>query len=92
MEDRLVRLAELSIHGANLDLPTTLGTLAEPLINRAERRHFVRVIVDGAGAVRSAGIQGSHILSSLARANGLVDVPPHSTLSAGASVKVLRWS
>ena len=49
------------------------------------------IIFDAAGHVRSAGLQGSHVLSSLARANGLVDVPPHSTLPAGAVVQVLRW-
>jgi molybdopterin biosynthesis enzyme len=27
----------------------------------------------------------------MAAANGLVDVPPHSTLEAGTTVSVLRW-
>jgi molybdopterin biosynthesis enzyme len=51
----------------------------------------VRVVVDAQGAVRSAGMQASHALSSLAQANGLVDVPAGSTLQAGRTVNVLRW-
>ena len=51
----------------------------------------MRVKVDAAGKVHSAGLQASHVLSSLAAANGLVDVPAHATLAAGAAVSVLRW-
>jgi len=51
----------------------------------------MRVSLDQTGKVWSAGVQASHILSSLARANGLVDVPPQTTLKAGAAVQVLRW-
>jgi len=88
----LVRPAVLRWQGANiLDLPTSPGTLAEALVNNGDRRHFMRVTVDGDGTVRSAGFQGSHVLSSLAKANGLVDVPPQSTLAAGTAVAVLRW-
>jgi molybdopterin biosynthesis enzyme len=68
------------------------GWLAEPMHNRGARRHFMRVTVDSAGNVRSAGVQASHILSSLARANGLVDVPPETLLPMGTSVAVLRWN
>jgi molybdopterin molybdotransferase len=88
----LVRPALLKWQGAaNLDLPAWPATLAEPLSNRADRRHFMRVIVDASGEVHSAGLQASHMLSSLAKANGLVDVPPQTTLPAGATVRVLRW-
>jgi molybdopterin biosynthesis enzyme len=65
--------------------------LAEPLVNHGERRHFMRVRVDSAGKVRSAGGQASNILSSVAAANGLVDVPGDTTLAAEAAVPVLRW-
>ena len=74
-----------------MDLPVTPGRLTEPLVNRAERRHFVRVKLDAAGEVHSTGLQASHILSSLAQANGLVDVPPQTSLASGAMVRVLRW-
>ncbi|NDB74467.1 MAG: molybdopterin molybdenumtransferase MoeA, partial [Verrucomicrobia bacterium] len=70
--------------------PFVFGTLAEPLVNRGDRRHFVRVRVDAAGNVHSAGTQASHMLHSLAAANGLVDVPPETTLAAGTNVRVLR--
>ena len=51
----------------------------------------MRIKMDEAANVRSAGLQGSHMLSSLATANGLVDVPPRTTLTAGTAVPVMRW-
>lgn len=88
----LVRPALLRWQGAaDISLPAAPGFLAEPLANTGSRRHFMRVAVDPAGQVRSAGLQASHILSSFASANGLVDVPPKTTLAAGTAVQVLRW-
>jgi molybdopterin molybdotransferase len=72
-------------------LPRQTGILSESLPNPGARRHFMRVRVDEAGAVRSAGAQDSHMLGSLAFANGLVDVPPATTLPGGSVVQVLRW-
>jgi len=57
----------------------------------ADRRHFMRVFQDQGGRVRSVGTQASHLLSSVANANGLVDVPPRTTFASGANVSVLRW-
>jgi molybdopterin molybdotransferase len=89
----LVRPALLRMQGAGeLRPPVSLGTLAEPLSNQGERRHFLRVVLDANGQVRSAGSQASHILSSMARANGLVDMLPGTTWPAGTLVKVLRWN
>ena len=89
----LVRPALLRWQGAGeVALPSHPGTLAEALVNRGDRRHFVRVRVDAEGRVHSAGTQASHMLHSLAAANGLVDVPPATTLAAGAAVSVLRCS
>lgn len=68
------------------------GQLAEELNNPDGRRHFIRVCCDPQGAVRSSGPQGSHLLNSLAAANGLVDVPPRTRWPAGTVVQVLRWS
>lgn len=76
---------------ARVGLPVALGTLSVPLSNPGDRRHFMRVILDDEGRVRSAGVQASHILGPLAQANGLVDVPPATVLPAGAQVRVLRW-
>ncbi len=88
----LVRPALLRWQGASdIGLNAHPGVLTEPLANHGERRHFIRVRVDGVGMVRSAGVQASHILSSLAAANGLVDVPAKKSFAAGTSVQVLRW-
>jgi molybdopterin molybdotransferase len=88
----LVRPALLRWQGAtDVSLPAHPGVLAEPLTNPGGRRHFMRVKVDAAGRVYSTGLQASHVLSSLAMANGLVDVPADSTLAAGSTVRVLRW-
>ncbi len=67
------------------------ATLAESLSNPGERRHFMRVRIDADGKVHSAGGQASHMLSSLATANALVDVPPLTTFVAGDTVQALRW-
>jgi len=75
----------------NVTLPASLGILAEPFSNPDQRRHFVRINVDNSGQVHSAGTQASHILSSLAVANGLIDVHPKTTLASGTIVRVLRW-
>jgi molybdopterin molybdotransferase len=88
----LVRPALIRWQGASkVGLPRHPGVLAEPFANPGERRHFLRVKVDAAGNVYSAGVQASHILSSMAAANGLVDVAPNTTLPVGTSVPVLRW-
>jgi molybdopterin molybdotransferase len=88
----LVRPALLRWQGAaEATLPTSHGILSERIANDGERRHFVRVQIDDAGRVRSAGVQASHVLSSMASANGLVDVPPRTSWEKGAAVKVMRW-
>jgi molybdopterin molybdotransferase len=88
----LVRPAILRFQGArDLALPSFDAPLAGPLVNAGPRRHFMRVALRPDGAVVSAGLQGSHALSSAAAADGLVDVPPDTTLGAGTKVRVLRW-
>jgi len=88
----LVRPALLRWQGAlDISLPVHSGILAEPLANAGARRHFMGVKVDAEGKVFSAGIQASHRLRSLAEANGLVDVPPETTLMPGTAVRVLSW-
>ena len=87
----LVRPALLRMQGAiHVDLPSHSGVLLEQLSNRGDRRHFMRVCAESNGKVRLSGTQASHMLSSLAAANGLVDVPPGKTLEVGASVQVWR--
>jgi molybdopterin molybdotransferase len=88
----LARPALLRLQGAREVSPRRIpATLCEPLANHIERRHFMRVTLDDRGGARSAGRQSSHILSALARADGLVDVPPKTTLPAGSFVSVLPW-
>lgn len=88
----LVRPALLKLQGStDLYLRKQTGLLTGDLVNRGDRRHFVRVTVHEDGTVHSAGLQGSHALSSLSLANGLVDVPPKSTLKSGEKVSVLKW-
>jgi molybdopterin molybdotransferase len=87
----LVRPALRRWQGATNVLPGVAhGVLAEALTNHGDRRHFMRVRMDENGEVRSAGGQASHLLSSLALANGLAEVPPNTTLAAGAPVRVIR--
>jgi len=88
----LVRPALLRWQGAtDVSLPAHPGLLSDALANDGSRRHFVRVSVNASGLVHSAGMQASHALSSLAAANGLVDVPPRTHLPPGTAVQVLRW-
>lgn len=88
----LVRPALLSMQGAaETQLAKHPAQLAEALENRGDRRHFIRVRVNDSGQVRLAGTQASHVLSSLAEANALVEVPPATILKAGSAVHVLRW-
>ena len=89
----LVRPAILKLQGAaDLELPSHPGILGDPLANHGDRRHFMRVHADAAGNVYAAGLQASHAVGPFGKANGLVDVPPETSLAEGAPVKVLRFS
>lgn len=87
----LARPALLRWQGAEeVFLPQQRGVLAEAFGNAGERRHFMRVRMDAAGKVYSAGKQASHVMSSLAGANGLLDLPAGANLPAGTEVSVRR--
>jgi molybdopterin molybdotransferase len=64
---------------ADLEPSTIEATLIERIDNRGQRRHFVRARVarspGGEWQVATAGQQGAGVLSSLARANGLLVIP-----------------
>ena len=88
----MVRPALLRWQGAvDLSMPMRPGVLTAPLANPGGRRHFMRVRIHASGKVDSAGTQGSHVLSSLAASNGLLDLPPGAALAAGAPVEVMCW-
>ena len=89
----LVRPALMQLQGAaDLNLPGHPGILADPLVNRGDRRHFMRVRVGAQGTVHATGLQASHAVGSLGQANGLVDVPAETNLAEGETVEVLRFA
>jgi molybdenum cofactor synthesis domain-containing protein len=76
-----------------LHRPRWRGVTDEPLDRRADGKvHFVRVVarmVDGVLRVRTAGGQGSHQLSAMARANALAVLPDGPGVAAGDPVAVV---
>ncbi len=82
----------------NLEQPIIQATLVERIDNRGQRRHFVRARVsrasDGEWQVEPAGQQGAGVLSSLARANGLLVVPEELEVAEPGMrlpVRMLHW-
>lgn len=68
--------------------------LGAALRGSAGKRTYVRVRLDGGEAAAApSGTQGSHVLSSLLTADGLVEVPPdRAALEAGETVTMRLWS
>ncbi len=95
--EQFARPAILTMLGrTDLAKPTIQATLDQPLTNSG-RRGFIRVVVerkeDGYHA-HTTGEQGSGVLTSMAKANGLAIVPEGVRfLEAGASLRVqmLDW-
>jgi molybdopterin molybdotransferase len=74
--------------------PTVPAVAGEPFRRRLDGRvSYVRVVAEreagGALVVRSAGGQGSHHLTAMARADGLAVLPDGDGLEAGDPVEVL---
>jgi molybdopterin molybdotransferase len=83
----------------DLDVPTVPATLLDRVENPGGRRSFVRVRVERAGAegftARVAGSQGSGVLTSLVRANGLLIIPEEIEVAEPGmsfSVQMLDWN
>ncbi|MFU8796460.1 MAG: gephyrin-like molybdotransferase Glp [Dehalococcoidia bacterium] len=96
--EQFARPAILKMMGyTNLAKPTVRATIDSDVPNRDGRRVFVRVIVskrDGKYHASLTGPQGSGILTSMARANGLAIIPESKKLvRAGDTVDVqmLDW-
>jgi molybdopterin molybdotransferase len=95
--EQFARPAILKMLGhADLAKPTVRAVIDEPLTNSG-RRGFVRVVVtrqpDGYHA-RTTGEQGSGVLTSMAKANGLVIVPEdvyHIEAASQVTVQMLDW-
>jgi molybdopterin molybdotransferase len=89
----LVRPALLKLRGlTEIELPTVHAETAEDFVNRGDRPHFMRARLERRGekyVAKPLPRQGSHIISSLANANCLVEVPEGSTIARGTSVVVV---
>jgi molybdopterin molybdotransferase len=78
---------------AQFEVPTVEATLDDPIINEDGRRVYARAVLrkkpDGTYAARLAGSQGSNILTTLAKSNGLAICPENvKELPAGSKVTV----
>ncbi len=77
--EQLVRLAVMKMGGyRHLDRPVVEAEFQETFSKHPDRRHFLRGILErknGTLVVRTTGSQGSGILTSMVKANGLIDIP-----------------
>jgi molybdopterin molybdotransferase len=88
-----IRPSLLKMQGhVNVMRPVVRATLTEPVNNRGERPHFVRVmatsVAEGFSAI-TTGNQSSARLSSLTGGNALLRLEPGENLPAGATVDLL---
>lgn len=90
--EMFVRPALLKMMGhTGIFRPVVKAVLAEPVKNRAERPHLIRVLVEaGSDGYRATptGNQSSARLSSLTTGNGLVKLAPGAALASGEAVDV----
>jgi molybdopterin molybdotransferase len=88
----LARPALLQMQGAtDVQANTRPCRLNESIANRSDRPHFFRVQLDESDGVSSAGLQGSHALQSLSKADGWLCVDPGQSLAEGDAVLVMIW-
>jgi len=77
--EQLVRPAMMKMGGhRSYGRPVVQAVFQETFSKRTDRRHFLRGILsrqNGVLTVRTTGAQGSGILTSMVKANGLIDVP-----------------
>jgi molybdopterin molybdotransferase len=77
--EQLVRPAMLKLSGArSYGRPLLEAVFQEKFSKRTDRRHFLRGVLwreDGVFKVRTTGDQGSGILTSMVKANCLIDIP-----------------
>jgi molybdopterin molybdotransferase len=87
----LARPALLKRRGlTELELPVFEAEAAEDFVNRSERTTFLRARRERFGGkwlVRALPRQGSHVITSLAAADCLVEVPEAGAIARGATVK-----
>jgi molybdopterin molybdotransferase len=92
----LVRPALLKMRGlAEIELPSVSAEAAEDFVNNGDRLHYMRADLrrdGGRWIVKPMPQQGSHVISSMANANCLVEMPEATTVPRGQKVKVIRFS
>jgi molybdopterin molybdotransferase len=91
--EQLVRPAILKMGGRrHYGRPVVEAVFQEQFTKRPDRRHFLRGVLtreDGVFKVRTTGDQGSGILTSMVKANCLIDVPAEvERVEPGDSVRV----
>jgi molybdopterin molybdotransferase len=91
--EQLVRPAMLKMSGhRSYGRPAIQALFQEEFSKRPDRRHFLRGVLtweDGVFKVRTTGDQGSGILTSMVKANCLIDVPTEAErLNPGDRVSV----
>lgn len=91
--EQLVRPALLKMSGCrSYGRPVVQAVFQERFFKRTDRRHFLRGILtmeEGVFKVRTTGDQGSGILTSMVKANCLIDVPVEvEKLNPGDEVSV----
>jgi molybdopterin molybdotransferase len=76
---------------SSLDLPRGRARVAEALINRGERPHYLRGVCSD-GLFKAVGRQESHALFALSQANALCRLEPHEVIAADSLVDVIPLS
>ncbi len=78
---------------SDLEKPSVEAMLVDAIAHKDDRRHYVRVLLeekDGERYAHLAGNQGSGVLSSMVRANGLAVIPEElASVPAGQRVQVM---
>ena len=96
--EQFARPAILKMQGITKLIKPTVQAILEEDVRNSGRRGYVRVVLsrcDDGWSVRTTGGQGSGVLTSMVRANGLAIIPEDVTLvRAGERVRVqvLDWS
>ena len=91
--EQLVRLAIMKMGGhRHLERQTVEAVFKEKFSKHPDRRHFLRGILsheDGQLTVKTTGPQGSGILTSMVKANGLIDIAEEiEKVNPGDTIKV----
>jgi len=88
----LARPALLKLRGlTDVELPAVAAVVAEDFVNHGARPHFMRGRLErraGVWHVAPLARQGSHMLTSLAHADCLVEVAETATIARGTTIKV----